>query len=150
MKRKEYFKQSFWNTFKSIASAVILILMMCLYVGLYVGIVYGILYFIAHCVAPETVNLIVSTVVVIIIIYYIVKYGLMLIFNIYHFFVCLYLVDELNDSQFALYKKYVYGNKHRVFLGERNADVTKYLKKFNPIRYRKYKDILERPEEQDG
>lgn len=146
MKRKEYFKQSFWNTFKSIVPIVIFILMMCLCFG----IVYGILYFIAHCVAPETVNLIVSTVVTIIIIYYIIKYGLMLIFNIYHFFVCLYLVDELNDRQFALYKKYIYGDKYGVFLGERNADVTKYLKKFNPIRYRKYKDILERPEEQDG
>lgn len=144
MKRKEYFKQSLWNTFKNIATAVIIILMMCLYVG----IAFGILYFIEHCVAPETVNIIVSTVIAIIIIYYIIKYSLMLIFNLYHFFVCLYLIDKLDDRQFALYKKFVYG--YTTFLGERDSGVTKYLKKFNPIRYRRYKDILECQEEQDG
>lgn len=144
MKRKEYFKQSLWNTFKNIAYGVILILMFCISVG--IGL--GVLYFIEHYMSSETVGIILFSIAAIILAYYIVKYGLMLIFNIYHFFVCLYLIDKLDDRQFALYKKFVYG--YTTFLGERDSDVTKYLKKFNPIRYRRYKDILERKEEQDG
>lgn len=144
MKRKEYFKQSLWNTFKKIAYGVILILMFCISVG--IGL--GVLYFIEHYMSSETVGIILFSISAIILAYYIIKYALMLIFNIYHFFVCLYLIDKLNDIQFKLYQKYVYG--HISFLGARDADVTKYLKKFNPIRYRKYKDILECQEEQDG
>ena len=144
MKRKEYFKQSLWNTFKNIAYGVILILMFCISVG--IGL--GVLYFIEHYMSSETVGIILFSISAIILVYYIIKYGLMLIFNLYHFFVCLYLIDKLDDRQFALYKKFVYG--YTTFLGERDSDVTKYLKKFNPIRYRRYKDILERKEEQDG
>lgn len=144
MKRKEYFKQSLWNVFKKIAYGVILILMFCISVG--IGL--GVLYFIEHYMSSETVGIILFSISAIILAYYIVKYGSMLIFNIYHFFVCLYLIDKLDDRQFALYKKFVYG--YTTFLGERDSNVTKYLKKFNPIRYRRYKNILERQGEQDG
>ena len=146
MKRKEYFKQSLCNVSVKIVAIAIIVFLSCLAAG----IAWGVLYLMEHFMSAETVRIILFSISAIILAYYIIKYGLMLIFNIYHFFVCLYLIDKLNDRQFALYKKYVYGDKNGVFLGERNADVTKYLKKFNPIRYRKYKDILERQEEQDG
>lgn len=144
MKRKEYFKQSLWNILSKIVTIAIIVLLSCLAAG----IIYGILYFMVHYVPVDTVNIIIRNIVFIIFAYYIIKYSLMLIFNLYHFFVCLYLIDKLDDRQFALYKKFVYG--YTTFLGERDSDVTKYLKKFNPIRYRRYKDILERQEEQDG
>lgn len=141
MKRKEYFKQSLWNVLSKILPIVICVFLACLSAG----IVLEIIYLLKHFISAETVGIILFVTSAIILAYYIIKYGLMLIFNIYHFFVCLYLVDKLNDRQFALYKKYVYGD--RPFLAERDKDVIKYLKKFNPIRYRKYKDILEHQEE---
>lgn len=144
MKRKEYFKQSLWNVLSKIVSIAIIVFLLCLVAG----ITYGILYFLEYYVPADTVGIIIWSIVSIILAYYIIKYSLMLIFNLYHFFVCLYLIDKLDDRQFALYKKFVYG--YTTFLGERDSDVTKYLKKFNPIRYRRYKDILERQEERDG
>lgn len=144
MKRKEYFKQSLWNVSVKIVAIAIIVFLSCLAAG----ITWGVLYLMEHFMSAETVGIILFSISAIILAYYIIKYSLMLIFNIYHFFVCLYLIDKLNDIQFKLYQKYVYGNIP--FLGVRDADVTKYLKKFNPIRYRKYKDILECQEEQDG
>lgn len=141
MKRKEYFEQSLWNVFKKIACVAFIVFLSCLAAG----ITWGILRFLEYYVSSETVGIILFSISAIILTYYIIKYSLMLIFNIYHFFVCLYLIDKLNDIQFKLYQKYVYGNIP--FLGVRDADVTKYLKKFNPIRYRKYKNILEYQEE---
>lgn len=144
MKRKEYIKQSLWNVLSKILPIVICVFLACLSAG----ITYGIISFLEYYVPADTVGIILFSIAAIILAYYIIKYGLMLIFNIYHFFICLYLIDKLNDIQFKLYQKYVYG--HTPFLGVRDVDVTKYLKKFNPIRYRRYKNILERQEEQNG
>ena len=144
MKRKEYFKQSLWNVSVKIVAIAIILFFSCLAVG----IAWGVIYLMEHFMSAETVGIILFSIAAIILAYYIIKYGLMLIFNLYHFFVCLYLIDKLDDRQFALYKKFVYG--YGACLGERDSDVTKYLKKFNPIRYRRYKNILERQEEQDG
>ena len=83
MKRKEYFKQSFWNVSVKIVVIAIIVFLSCLAAG----ITWGILYLMEHFMSSETVGIILFSIAAIILAYYIIKYSLMLIFNIYHFFV---------------------------------------------------------------